>query len=251
MKKFYLVLLLSLVLSNLAAQSKKEVIETLTFNIDSLNIVISKLKQGHSAELETNETQIESLRASLVRLETDKLQQDSRLDSLQKLNMALSLENQIALSQISVLSDSLFVLKKRTSDKSMVLSENLTQALGKVKSEWSYFMDDFSVENCLLLDSLNKICNEDRCISFLLTESFLVVSYRVKEVAELGTQIIELSSNQELLKEKKNSIYVEGYDKKNKVLLISSEGYDDNGHFWQKGTWDSKTKALLLGSKEH
>jgi TolA-binding protein len=112
MKKFYLVLFFSLVLSNLAAQSKKEVIETLTSNIDSLNIIISRLRLRHITELESKESRISTLRAEIVQLESEKLLHENYIDSLQKLNLELLDKNQIANSQILVLNDSLFALKK-------------------------------------------------------------------------------------------------------------------------------------------
>jgi hypothetical protein len=251
MKKFYLVLLLSLVLSNLAAQSKKEVIETLTFNIDSLNIVISKLRLGYITELESKESRISALKAEIVQLESDKLLYENYIDSLQKLNLELLDKNQLANSQILVLNDSLSALKKATNHESIVISDNIIQALDKVKSEWSYFMNDFGGERYLLLDSLNKICDDDRCVSFLLTDSFLIVSYRVLEVTELGTQIIELSSNLELLKEEMDGTYVEEYDKQKKILVISHEGYDSNGHFWQEGSCNLEKKTVFLGKKTY
>jgi hypothetical protein len=40
-------------------------------------------------------------------------------------------------------------------------------------------------------------------------------------------------------------------DKENSILKISSEGYDNNGRYWQSGTWSFKEKIIKLGKKEY
>ncbi len=128
---------------------------------------------------------------------------------------------------------------------------NVKAGLKKVKTKWDYFMDEFADVKYIANDSLNKICNDERCVSFLLTNSFLVVTYRVNEVVEFDTQIIDLISNQDLLSSSKSKIYVEGFNKEKNILIISSEGYDSNGRFFRNGTWSFKDKTVKLGKKEY
>ena len=128
---------------------------------------------------------------------------------------------------------------------------NVKAGLSKVKSKWDYFMDEFADVKYIVKDSLNKICNEERCVSFLLSNGFLVATYRVNEVVEFDSQIIDLNSNQDLLRSSKIKIYVEGFVKERNILLISSEGYDSKGRYWQNGTWSSNEKTIKLGKKEY
>jgi hypothetical protein len=127
----------------------------------------------------------------------------------------------------------------------------VSAALRKVnaKAKWDFF-NDFSDLKYLILDSLNKICNNGFCVSFLLTDDFLIVSYRVDDALGNGTQIIDLKSNEDLLNNIKNNVYVDEYDKIKNILLVSSDGHDQNGHYWQSGTFNLETKILKLGPKE-
>ena len=58
-------------------------------------------------------------------------------------------------------------------------------------------------------------------------------------------------SNQNIIGSIKNKIYVESFDKEKNILIISSEGYDENGRYWQNGTWDFENKKLNLMTKEY
>ncbi len=251
MKKFYFVFWLSLVVSNLAAQSKKEVIETLTFKIDSLNNVLSSLRIESNSEIESKEEEIVALSSEIAKLKSETLQQEFFIDSLKQMNLELVDRIQIANGQIKMLNDSISELKKVITSDKVLVSGRVANAFDKVKSKWSYFMNAYSVEECVILDSLNRICDDERCVSFLLTNNFLIVSYEVKEVAECDTQIINLDSGKEVLNEGENNIYVEVYDKENHILLISSQGYDNNGHFWQEGTFNLGDNSIFLGRKSY
>ena len=151
---------------------------------------------------------------------------------------------------IVISTTSLFAQKKNISSTENTTAD-IMDVLIKVKSKWNYFMDDFSDVKYLVRDSLNKICNDDRCVSFLLTDGFLVATYKVNTLVEFDTQIIDLISNQNIIGSIKNKIYVESFDKEKNILIISSEGYDENGRYWQNGTWDFENKKLNLMTKEY
>jgi hypothetical protein len=77
------------------------------------------------------------------------------------------------------------------------------------------------------------------------------MSYRIQDVVDCGTSIIDLSSGNYLLENSKTNIYVDGYEKDKSILNISSEGYDNNGRFSKKGTYNLKTKVCQFGKKEY
>jgi hypothetical protein len=247
------ILLLAFILCTSSAfgQSKKEIIETLNIRIDSLNMEIKKRDIKHEQEVISNSKYNETLLSQIRKHENDIQLSKILIDSIQNINNQL-IENNLKLrKELVTLKDSISKLISNNLSSIDIEKANVAAGLSKVKSKWDYFMAEFADVKYIIKDSLNKICNDDRCVSFLLTNSFLVVTYRINEVVEFDTQIIDLNSNQDLLSSSKSKIYVEGFDKEKNILQISSEGYDSSGRYWQYGTWSFNEKTIKLGKKEY
>ena len=249
MKKTSILLILTFVSYSILAQSKKEIIGSLKITIDSLISEINKLEVKRNIEVDLNNKNKESLMAQIAKLEHDIQSGKKQFDSIQKYNIQLSKNNQIVKKEIKALNDSISILNRQSKSSAENDTVNAALAFGKAKSKWKYFMEDFSDAKYLHKDSLNKICNDDRCVSFLLTNGFLVLTYRINEVVEFDTQIFDLRTVQDLLINSKSKIYVDAFDKIKNVLLISTEGYDSNGRYSQNGTWSFKDKNILLSKK--
>ncbi len=244
------ILLFTIILftSNIFGQSKKEIIESLSIRIDSLNMEIKKRDVKYDQELINNNNSIESLSTKIKKLEINIQTVKLEFDSLLNTNNYLKENIDKLQIELVILKDSINKLNNKLSVNENI---NLSAGFRKVKSKWEYFMTDFADEKYIVKDSLNKICNDERCVSFLLIDKFLIVSYKINETIEFDTQIIDLISNQDLLSTSKIKIYLEGFDKIKNILLISSEGYDSNGRYWQNGTWSLNEKILKIGKKEY
>jgi hypothetical protein len=251
MKNTILLLTLIISTSSVIAQSKKEIIEILSTRIDSLNTEIKKRDLKHEQEVISYSKNNQTLLSQIKKHEDDLKSVKRDLDSIQKINNQLDENNLNLLNEFGILKDSIFILQSKISLVSDNKTDNVAAGLRKVKSRWEYFMDEFADIKYIVKDSLNKICNDERCVSFLLTNGFLVVAYRINEVVEFDTQIIDLVSNQDLLSTSNGKIYVEDFDKEKNILIISSEGYDNNGRYWQQGTWSFNEKTVKLGKKEY
>jgi hypothetical protein len=247
------ILLLAFILCTSSAfgQSKKEIIETLNIRIDSLNMEIKKRDIKHEQEVISNSKYNETLLSQIRKHENDIQLSKILIDSIQNINNQLSENNLKLRKKLVTLKDSISKLISNNLSSIDIEKANVAAGLSKVKSKWDYFMAEFADVKYIIKDSLNEICNDERCVSFLLTNSFLVVTYRINEVVEFDTQIIDLNSNQDLLSSSKSKIYVEGFDKEKNILQISSEGYDSSGRYWQYGTWSFNEKTIKLGKKEY
>jgi hypothetical protein len=248
-KIFLLIFIISS--SNVIAQSKKKIIEILNTRIDSLNIEIInrdvKNEQEAISFRNNNQTLISQIKKYEDNLKSVKLD----FDSIQKINIQLNENNLNLRKELGNLKDSIYILQSKRSSINDNETVNIEAALRKIKNKWAYFMEEFTDLKYIIKDSLNEICNDERCVSFLLTNGFLVATYRINEVVEFDTQIIDLTSNQDILSSSKIKINVYGFDKRKNVLLVSNEDYDNNGRFWRYGTWGFKDKTLKLGKKEY
>jgi cell division protein FtsB len=251
MKNKILLLTFIISTSSVIAQSKKEIIEILNTRIDSLNIEIKKRDVKYEQEAISYSKNNQTLTSQIKDLEDNLKSAKMDIDSIQKINIQLNEKNLNLSKELGTLKDSIYIFHSTLSSISANKTDNVAAGLGKIKSKWDYFMDEFTDVKYIVKDSLNKICNDERCVSFLLTNGFLVATYRINEVVEFDTQIIDLVSNQDLLSSSKSKIYVDGFDKEKNILLISSEGYDNNGRYWQYGTWGFNNKTLKLGKKEY
>lgn len=249
----YIVLLITFILSisMVQAQSKKEIIETLNTRIDSLNREIKKSEIKHEQDVSSFSIFKVTLLNQIKELENDLQSAQTDIAAIQKIKNQLNANNIKLQNELGTLKDSISKLNIKLLGSNDNATENVAKGLNKVKSKWDYFMSEFAKEQYIVKDSLNKICNDERCVSFLLTNGFLVATYRINDVNEFGTQIIDLTSNQDLLSSTKSKIYVEGFDKEKNILKISSEGYDGNGRYWQYGIWSFNEKTMKLGKKEY
>lgn len=125
----------------------------------------------------------------------------------------------------------------------------IPNALAKINQKWDYFFKEFSDKKYLIKDSIINKCNDERCVMFLLTDNYLIVSYKLKEVTEFDTQIIDFNSNEDILGSVKDHLSLDGYDKEKNILQISTEGYDKKGRFFQTGQWDISNRSLKLNIK--
>lgn len=237
--------------SNIIAQSNKEIIQILNTRIDSLNLEVKKRDVQYEQEVIANSNHKETLSSQIRKQDNDIRSGKIAIDSLQNINVQL-IENNLNLHrELGILKDSITFLYSKLSSASNNETDDVVKGLSKVKFKWDYFMGEFADVKYIFKDSLNKICNDERCVSFLMTSGFLVVTYRIIDVVEFDTQIIDLNSNIDLLSTSQSKIYVEDFDKENNTLIISSEGYDGNGRYWQFGTWNFNEKTVILGEKEY
>jgi hypothetical protein len=242
---------------NIVGQSKKEIIETLKTRIDSLHSEIKNRDSNFEKAQAVANSNIEAMLKSISKLEQDITLLKGQLDVAQKNNDKL-LENNMQLNnRLAVLKDSVTFLQNNLAAKASLSSDSdfdkkVKAAFDKIKNKeyTNNMFDSISVEKDIIKDSFNEICDEG-CVSFVLTDKFLVMSYRIQDVVDCGTSIIDLSSGNDLLENSKTNIYVDGYEKDKSILNISSEGYDNNGRFSKKGTYNLKTKVCQFGKKEY
>ena len=257
MKKHFLFTFLFLSLS-LIAQSKKEVIQTLKTQIDSLNLEITNRDSKFEKEQATSNSNKELMLLNISKLENNILILNAKIDSTKKNNEQLQ-ENITQLkSKLLVLSDSIVILKKENklaSNLSLSSSDDFNKKVKDAfeyivtESGMDYFFDNISVEKDIIKDSYNQVCS-NKCLSFVLTKQFLVVSYS-EAMSSIGTYIIDLNSEKIILtKNNSYSFYVEGFDKEKNILKIFGSGYDNN-QYTKNGTYNLKTRIIQWGKKEY
>ena len=228
MKKIILLIIILLFGSHIAsAQSKKEVIQTLNMRVDSFKIELFNNEMLYKEHLALLAKKNDSLLAQLPDLKINISNLKDELSLVKKENIEQKIINSNLKQELKIASDSIVKINKSIADRlNNTASKDISAALSKANEKWAYFFGDFANPKYLILDSLNKVCNADRCVSFLMTNEFLLLSYKINEVVEFDTQIIDLKTNQDLLSNTKIKIYVEDYNKKQGVLKISTEGYD-------------------------
>ena len=102
------------------------------------------------------------------------------------------------------------------------------EAFEKIKSDMDYIFSEYTFEKVVIKNSFKEICGDDTCVSFVLTEQFLVTSYRSGN-ADMGTQIIDLNSGKNIIDEEDSYVYVNDFDIEKRILKIDTNGLDENG----------------------
>ena len=258
MKKIILFTFLLLNL-NLFAQSKKEIIQTLTTRIDSLKLEITNRDIKFEKEQASSNSNKELMLLNISKLENNILVLNAKIDSTKKNNEQLQ-ENITQLkSKLLVLNDSIVILKKENklaSNLSLSSSDDfkikIKAAFEKIKNDeyTNNLFDNFSVEQDIIKDSFKEIC-DDGCASVILTDKVLVMSYRVNGAASMRTYIIDLNTEKDIFSENNSYVYVSGFDKEKSVLKIETDGLDNIGRYFKSGTYNLKTKIFQLGKKEY
>jgi hypothetical protein len=256
MKKIILFTFLLLNL-NLFAQSKKEIIQTLTTRIDSLKLEITNRDIKFEKEQASSNSNKEIMLLNISKLENNILVLNEKIDSTKKNNEQLQ-ESIIQLkSKLLVLNDSIVILKKENklaSNLSLSSSDDFNKkvkdAFEKIRKEeyTDHLFDNCSVEKDIIKDSFNQICDVG-CVSFVLTEEILVMSYTYTGSAFMGTKIIDLNSGKNILDEDNSYVYVNGFDKVKSILIIETNGTDNNGRWFKSGSYNLKTRISQWGKK--
>jgi hypothetical protein len=130
------------------------------------------------------------------------------------------------------------------------LEYDISNLVSKLQLEF-FYMDVFFDENEIIEDSIFMLKDEHRNASLLITNGFLVASYRMTFGAEEGTKIIDLKSKVDLLEKTVNGFYVYGFDSKKQTLFLEDSGYDDNGRFWRAGQWSFLNRKAEFGKKTY
>ena len=256
MKKAVLLFTFLLLSLNIVAQSKKEIIETLKIRIYSLHSEIKNRDSNFEKAQAAANSNIEAMLKSISKLEQDITLLKGQLDVAQKNNDKL-LENNMQLNnRLAVLKDSVTFLQNNLAAKASLSSDSdfdkkVKAAFDKIKNKeyTNNMFDSISVEKDIIKDSFNEICN-DGCVSFVLTEQILVMSY-TGGVAFMGTHIIDLNTGKDILNENNSYFYVNGFDKEKSILKIDTNGLDNIGRYWKYGTYNLKTKICQFGKKEY
>lgn len=260
MKKTLILFALLLLNFNLFAQSKKEIIQTLNIRIDSLKLEITNRDIKFEKEQATSNSNKELMLLNISKLENSIVNLKAQIDSVKKSNEQLQESINQLKNKLLVLNDSIVVLKKENFSLTNKLAQNLTQssndnfsekvkaAFEKIKKEeyTNNMFDNCSADKDIIKDSFNEIC-EEGCVSFVLTDRVLVMSYTVSGSAFMGTGIIDLNTGENL----NEYVYVSGYDKEKNNLIVETNGLDNKGRYFKNGTYNLKTKILQLGKKEY
>jgi hypothetical protein len=253
MKKIILLNIVLLFCRHIAsAQSKKEIIQTLNMRVDSFKIELFNNEMLYREHLTLLAKKNDSVAVQLsdLKIRISSLKDEISLAKKENMEQKLIISN--LKDELKYAADSILKLNRLIAEFGNIAeSKDISAALIKANEKWSYFFGDFANSKFLILDSLHMVCNEQRCVSYLLTNKFLLISYKIIDVTEFDTQIIDLKTNQDLLSNTKIKIHVEDYNKKQGVLKISTEGYDKSGHYWQDGVWLINDRSLQLGNKTY
>jgi hypothetical protein len=256
MKKIILFILLLLNL-NLFAQSKKEIIQTLTTRIDSLKLELTNRDIKFEKEQASSNSNKELMLLSISKLENNILVLNAKIDSTKKDNEQLQESITQLKSKLLVINDSIVILKKENklaSNLSLSSSDDFNKKVKDafelvIQSGMDYLFENISVEKDIIKDSYNQVCS-NKCLSFVLTKQFLVVSYR-EAMSSIGTYIIDLNSEKIILTENNSYVfYVEGFDKEKNILKIFGCVYDKN-QYTQNGKYNLKTRIIQWVKKRY
>jgi hypothetical protein len=257
MKKTILLVTFLLLSLNIVAQSKKEIIETLKLRIDSLYSEIKNRDSNFEKAQALANSNKEAMQLAISKLEQDITLLKEQLDVAQKKAEKLLDNNNQLNNRVAVLKDSITFLQNNLAAKMSLSSDSdfdkkVKAAFEKIKNKeyTNNMFDSISVEKDIIKDSFNEVCN-DGCVSFVLTEQILVMSYNVNGTAFMGTHIIDLNTGNDILNENNSYFYVNGFDKEKSILKIDTNGLDNNGRYWKYGTYNLKTKISQFGKKEY
>jgi TolA-binding protein len=241
---------------NIVAQSKKEIIETLKIRIDSLH---SEIKNRdiifEKAQAQANSIK-EAMQQTISKLEQDIAFLKGQLDVTQKTNDKLVENNTQLTIRVAELKDSISILQQNIEAQEALpiysdFDLKVRAAFEKIKNDESTnnMFDNISVERDIIKNSFNQVC-ENGCVSFVLTDQILVLSYSAG-VAFMGTHIIDLNTGRELMDGKNSYVYVTDYDEARGLLKIQTSGIDSKGRYFKEGTYNLRTKTSQLIKKEY
>ncbi|WP_353076903.1 hypothetical protein [Flavobacterium sp.] len=258
MKKAILLFTFLLFSLQIVAQSKKEIIETLKIRIDSLHSEIKNRDINFEKAQAATESNKEAIQQTISKLEQDIAYLKGQMDVIKKNGDKLLEKNMQLINTVAVLKDSISVLQNNlaangSSSTDSDFNRKAKAAFDSVNNDeyTNNVFDNISVENDIIKDSFNQVCNDEGCVSYVLTDQFLVMSYRVSGAADMGTYIIDLNSGKNIIHDYDRYIYVTGFDKQKNVLKIETDNLDNIGRYWKKGTYNLKTKICQLGKKEY
>lgn len=256
MKKAILLFSFLLFSLQLIAQSKKEIIETLKIRIDSLHAEIKNRDINFEKAQVLANSNKETMQQTISKLEQDMAFLKGQLDVTQKTNDKL-LENNTQLTiKVAELKDSISILQQNIEENEALpiysdFDRKVRAAFEKIKNDESTnnMFDNISVERDIIKNSFNQVC-ENGCVSFVLTDQILVLSYS-EGVAFMGTHIIDLNTGRELMDGKNSYVYVTDYDEERSLLKIQTSGIDSKGRYFKEGTYNLRTKTSQLIKKEY
>jgi TolA-binding protein len=241
---------------NIVAQSKKEIIETLKIRIDSLHSEIKNRDINfEKAQAQANSIK-EAMQQTISKLEQDIAFLKGQLDVTQKTNDKLVENNTQLTIRVAELKDSISILQQNIEAQEALpiysdFDLKVRAAFEKIKNDESTnnMFDNISVERDIIKNSFNQVC-ENGCVSFVLTDQILVLSYSAG-VAFMGTHIIDLNTGRELMDGKNSYVYVTDYDEARGLLKIQTSGIDSKGRYFKEGTYNLRTKTSQLIKKEY
>ena len=123
MKKIVLLSIYIISVNVVIAQSKKEQIQTLTFRVDSINVILSserntiaQKEQGYTSKISNLENQVSSLKTEIELINKKSTDKDSEINHLKNELTKRKNEIEILNQRIIIIKDSLFNVIKNTVD---------------------------------------------------------------------------------------------------------------------------------------
>jgi predicted nuclease with TOPRIM domain len=253
-KLLFAITLLSRTAVFASAQSKKDQIEGLTRIVDSLEQTIQVLV-SESVDQQLNlGAEIKLLESQLGECSQEKAALKQKLASEQSMSNQQKSDNEKLRKEIVALNDSLKRYQLTITELHQKPITMVSSAYEIIRKKWGYFLELFEGSIDLQNISQNQVvefCDDDRCVKFLITEKYLIASYRVHEVSDLETIIIRLSDGKNLVKENEGNFFITQYNDLQKILTLEGEGFDDNGHYFRSGIFDLNSEVLNLDSKKY
>lgn len=249
------------------AQSKKEIIAILNSKIDSFKIEIKNRDIKFDKEVEIFNSNRQNMLFNISKLESELITIKNQQENIKKEYNNLLEENSKLKNNINNLMDSILIIKKENFKLSGVeiatsrpintienFNKKVEEVFEKIKNDENSYnrFDRYTVDKDVVKNFFNQICieDEDECVSFVLTDEYLVMSNRVANLDE-RTFIINLNTGINILEDKSSFFYVNDYDKQKGLLKVGTTGLDTKGRYWKNGTYDLKNQILQFGKKEY
>lgn len=275
MKHYFIFLILLVIYNFSSAQSKKEEIQLLNQQIDSL-------KTAHISENALLNNQITELRANINELKTKlytsetKLTETKELHSQTKRNYdniknvrfldSIKYTNEIDqyVQKVNKIYDSIhqsklflsnwFMKNLNISIPNIINSEQLTlpDLSDEIKTELlgqEYWLANVKVtETDNIKQGLKLDLSDENYVKRLfLSSNYLIVSYHLTAGSDGHSLLIDLKQMTSTFLE---DLFVNEMDF-NGYLIVEKDYYDDEGHVWETGSYDVKTESYRMISKEH
>jgi chromosome segregation ATPase len=168
MKNTFLLFTFLLLSLNIVAQSKKEIIETLKLRIDSLHSEIKNRDSNfEKAQAEANSNK-EAMQLAISKLEKDIAFLKGQMDVIKRNGDKLLENNNQLNNRVAVLKDSITFLQNNLAAKMSLSSDSnfdkkVKAAFDTVNNDeyTNNVFDNISVENDIIKDSFNQVCNDD------------------------------------------------------------------------------------------